>query len=317
MKNAWYEIIQTKNRRGKNLYEKYHLDFDKEITKHKKSQGKKFTVLLTHDVDKIYPSIKYKIYIFIKQLLKGNINKSIKALFNSKKNYWTFHQIQELEDKYGAKSTWFFLTAKKDIQELLNPLGQINYKIEDKKLKEEIRKIIQNKNEIGLHTGYYSFKDVNEIKKEKKRLEQTIGEKIIGIRNHYLMFDIKNTWNAQTKAGFLYDSTLGYTNRIGTITGKYESFETNKISPESKLLEIPLNIMDKNITNINDKELKQIINTVADEKGVLVINFHNSIFDINLYPKMDHKYELLLKEAKKRNAWMPTMKEYYNFIKSK
>ncbi len=75
--------------------------------------GKKFAVCPTHDVDAIYPSNLTIAYEAVQALRKLQISKSLKMLLgqvNKHINPWlNFAQITELEAKYGAKSSFYFL----------------------------------------------------------------------------------------------------------------------------------------------------------------------------------------------------------------
>jgi peptidoglycan/xylan/chitin deacetylase (PgdA/CDA1 family) len=66
----------------------------------------------------------------------------------------------ELEKKYDAKSTFYFMTADRDPK-------RFRYNIED--IAEEVREIADNGWEVGLHGGYYSFNDIEAVKREKRR----------------------------------------------------------------------------------------------------------------------------------------------------
>lgn len=323
-KMNWFEKIKEKQKKENKFHKKFHPSFERPLEKPKKGTGDKFTVLFTHDIDRIYPTTKYKIYFFLKNFFKGQIKNGFYILFGRTNPQWTFKKISALEKKYGVKSTWFIMTAKKDIPEKWNPLGLRNYKQGDKKLVKELKQLLKNDCEIGLHPGYYSFNNYKLMKEEKKALEKMIGKKVTGVRNHYLMFDAYKTWKIQQKLGFLYDSTIGSSRLVGALTGEYTSFWTKKYDKETNILELPLNIMDttlffhqkRNIKNAKE-EMKRIFEKVKKQKGILVINFHNTTFDEELYPQVTGFYEYLLQIAKTNKAWTPTMGEYHNYKKNK
>ena len=147
-------------------------------------QNKKFAVVLTHDVDRVYPSWKYRCLISAKLLSSLRMKKSLHIFAKKENPYETFRKIIALEERYEAKSSFYFLTSDRDI-------GKVRYRIDD--LTEEIRYIRDKNWEVGLHGGYYSYGSAEEIKKEKERLERVLGTRVIGYRNHYLRFNIPNT----------------------------------------------------------------------------------------------------------------------------
>ena len=75
------------------------------------------------------------------------------------------------------------------------------------------------------------------LKKEKESLEQILDHKVLGIRQHYLNMNDK-TWGIQYDAGFMYDSSLGFTDKIG-----FKGSKTGPFHPlNNDFLEIPLAI---------------------------------------------------------------------------
>lgn len=323
-KMNWFQKIKEKQKKERNFHKKYHQDYVKPLKEIKYRKGEKFTILFSHDIDRIYPTIKYKIYFSLIKILKGKIKEGLNILTGKENPQWTFKKIRSLEEKYGVKSTWFIMTAKKDISEKWNPFGFRNYKRGDKKLVNELEALIKKGHEIGLHPGYYSFNNYKSMKDEKRALEKMIKTKITGVRNHYLMFDAEKTWKIQQKAGFLYDSTIGSSKLVGPLNGKYSSFWTSKYDDKTNILELPLHVMDTTIFFHQKKdlktamrEIKRIIEEVKKSRGIIVINFHNTTFDENLYPGVTEFYEYILKLAKANNAWTPTMKEYYETERNK
>src|SRR5665647_2840379 len=100
--------------------------------------------------------------------------------------------------------------------------------------------------EVGLHGGYYSFDNLEAIKKEKKRLEVVLGKKVLGFRNHYLRFKTPDSWEILADASFRYDSTFGHSNSAGFRNGMCHPFRPYNLKEdrEIRILEIPLVIMD-------------------------------------------------------------------------
>ncbi len=78
--------------------------------------GKKFAVCLTHDIDVIYPEKIYMIIGTAKAFAKGNLTDAIKTPFcricKKFNPYWNFREIIELEAKYNAKSSFYFLALR-------------------------------------------------------------------------------------------------------------------------------------------------------------------------------------------------------------
>ncbi|MCD5401167.1 polysaccharide deacetylase family protein, partial [candidate division NPL-UPA2 bacterium] len=201
-------------------------------------KGKNFAVCLTHDIDAIYPypSRLSTIYNASKSLKEGQFKDAFKILFsniNKKWNQlWNLKDIMVLEEKYEAKSSFYFLALNEKDRDF-------NFKVED--LEQELRHIVENGWEVGLHGGHKAYNNLDEIVKEKERLEKVLGKKVVGYRNHYLRFRVPETWELLSKVGFKYDTTFGYADCVGFRNGMCHPFKpfnlnTNK---EINILEIP------------------------------------------------------------------------------
>jgi hypothetical protein len=113
----------------------------------------------------------------------------------------------------------------------------------------EIRKIIEwlreRGVENGVHPGYDTFGCAEELQREVEILRSAIGEERLGGRQHYLRW-CPDTWVDWENCGLMYDSTVGYHDRIGFRAGTCIPYRPWLLSQdrEAELLEIPLIVMD-------------------------------------------------------------------------
>ena len=278
-------------------------------------EDKKFAVCLTHDIDAVYPyTSKLSIlYNAAKLLTQHQIKSAFKTLFSSitkKWNpYWNFKDIMALEEKYNAKSSFYFLTLNKGDLDF-------NFKIED--LEHEIGNIADNGWEVGLHGGHEAYNKLDVIKEKKKRLEKVLGTKVIGYRNHYLKFKVPDTWELLSKAGFKYDTTFGYADMVGFRNGMCHPFKPFNLylNKEIDIFEIPLTIMDCTLFDYMKLDMegawevaKMLIDTVEKYNGVVTILWHNTFMagDNLMF------YEKMLKYCYEKGAWMTSGKEIYEW----
>jgi peptidoglycan/xylan/chitin deacetylase (PgdA/CDA1 family) len=277
--------------------------------------GKKFAVCLTHDIDVVYPDKLCIIIRTAKAFSHRNIKESIKlplCRINKKWNpCWNFREIIELEAKYNAKSSLYFLALRPGEKDF-------NYKIED--LKDELKFISDHGWEIGLHGGHESYNNLEDIKEKKKRLENVLGKEIIGYRNHYLRFKVPDTWELLSKANFKYDTTFGYSDCAGFRNGMCHPFKPYNINTGKQIdiIEIPLIVMDRTLfrdyMRLDVKKswelIKSLIDKVEQYNGVITILWHNntSIDDQGL-----KYYEKFLKYVSDKNAWITSGEEIYKW----
>ncbi|WP_367121914.1 polysaccharide deacetylase family protein [Methanohalophilus sp. DAL1] len=279
--------------------------------------GKKFAVCLTHDIDDILPPAKHTLLssLFCMKFLDADRFK--KQVLWKKKGmqdspYLNFREIMELEQKYDAKSSFYFITTEKD------PV-RFRYNIED--IETELSEIIDNGFEVGLHGGYYAYNSLETIIKEKERLEKTLGKKVIGYRNHYLRFKVPDTWELLSKAGFKYDTTLGYSDKPGFRNGMCHPFKPYNLNTneECNILEIPLVIMDGAMFSCSKtfetawQYSKDIIDTVERYNGVITLLWHNNVFNCPFRDDWKKLYEKILKCCYEKDAWMTSGEEIFEW----
>ena len=141
-------------------------------------------------------------YNAAKSLKEHQIKTALKIPFYKTDKNWNplcnFGDIMALEGKYDAKSSFYFLTLNKGDLDF-------NFKVDD--FEREIGNIDDNGWEVGLHGGHNAYTNLEEIKEKKKRLENVLGKKVIGYRNHFLKFKVPDTWELLSKAEFKYDKT--------------------------------------------------------------------------------------------------------------
>ena len=295
-----------------------HKDFNIEYP-----DNKKFSVILTHDVDDIYIKLRhllFSFYYFQENKDKTYIFKLLKGLINKKNtNYNNFNKIIAIEKKYGAKSTFYFLTSPNDI---------FGTKYNLQELSSEIYEIINEGCEIGFHTGYHMFNNLEGIINEKKKMERFTRKKIKGVRNHVLRFKTPDSWNILAKAGFKYDNSYGYSDMIGFRNGMCHPFHPYDLNKNKliNILEIPLNIQDWTLRmemrkNVHEswEYIKNLIDTTEKYNGVLTILWHNWTFAFPVSiggifgREWTTLYEKIIRYAVQKKAWITNCSDFYKF----
>lgn len=268
---------------------------------------KGFFVVLSHDVDNITDK---NIYVLLSRLAKClhylkklQLKRCIRQLkftfkrFISRNNpYYNFDKYMSIEEDFGFRSTFFFMCGKK---------GRYGARYNIEQVKQIMRKMSEQGWEVGLHTNYDSYDDVEKIKIEKAAVEKALGGEIFGCRNHYLRFKVPDTWEKLKEAGFKYDSSLGFTDMTGFRAGIAFPFLPYNLSEEHiiRIMEIPLAIMD--VAILPDKgpenawlEIKNILDETKNVNGVIAINFHQRILYEEEFPGWGDVYIKILKYIK-------------------
>jgi len=294
--------------------------------------GHRFIVSLTHDVD--HPGVRYHLcdhtmFGFLYRALVGSVidfcrgRRSLrqvvtnwKAAFSlplvfagRAKDFWNqLDRYPELEEELA--STFFVIPTKGDAgvdsQGRVNAKRASRYALED--IADDLKKLLSANREIAVH-GVDAWRDSAKGRDECKRVQEITGTAETGIRMHWLYFDSQSPATLE-KAGFSYDSTVGYNETIGYRAGTTQVFKHVEVD---RLLELPLHIMDTamfypsymNLSNDRARGAMQpLIDNVTRFGGVLTINWH----DRSLGPERlwGDAYVTLLHDLRARTPWFAT-----------
>jgi hypothetical protein len=183
----------------------------------------------------------------------------------------------------------------------------------------QVNRLLGEGREVGLH-GIDAWRDCAKGHVELERIRQITGESEIGVRMHWLFFDEKSPATLE-KAGFSYDSTVGYNETVGYRAGTTQAFRPLDVE---RMLELPMHIMDTALfypsyLDLSPKQaravVKPIVENVARFGGVLTVNWH----DRSLAPERlwNDFYVGLLEDLKSRGAWFPTASQAVSWFKKR
>lgn len=282
--------------------------------------GAKFALFLSHDIDKIHDRELF--YMLgsanhIRRMLMGGEKGSVglalrrlgRALFSPKLPEQDFQTILDIEARHGFRSTFFVLHDRGGCRK-----GS-RYPLTAPALRRIVRMIEAAGGEIGLHGGYYRFNLAAGYRESRELLRTTLGVEAIGIRNHFLRFSGPETWLAQEAAGFRYDATFGYSDRLGPREGRIGPFipEDPATGRKMDLVELPLTIMDMTLfrnLGLNGKEALEAawkaIEPLIQAGGLVSLLWHNDYFNEPEYADWQWTYEQLLERLAAMNPWCAT-----------
>jgi peptidoglycan/xylan/chitin deacetylase (PgdA/CDA1 family) len=281
--------------------------------------AKEFAVCLTHDVDEVKKTYQW-LTRPARSILHGDfpgLKRQFLLFFNKLKGdepYWTFRDIAEIEQRFNARSTFFFLkeSGKPTIHSpsTWNLYGR-NHSFTDPCFLEAVKVVALNGSEIGIHGSFYSYIKPGLIETETRELKEASGEEIYGIRQHHLNLSTPLTWRYQAAAGLIYDSSLGYKNRLGFRWGTTFPFFPFDGSKPLPIYELPLSIMD--ICLMGSKDPLDECFAIADEvelvHGVLTILWHPPVFNSLEFPGAKEIYSSLIERAQSRSGWVASGRE--------
>lgn len=260
-----------------------------------------FSILPTHDIDFAYyyknkfTAFKKLIYHFIKRkstLILSDIN------FIKTKNdpYDSYNLLMDDAEKLNTKAHFFFMNGGKSYHDN-------NYQIHEAKLKVILNNIKNRGHRIGIHPSYNSYNDLSQFQMELDDLQNKIDYKISFGRQHFLRFDVSETWNVWEKSHMEWDSTMGYSDVIGFRCGICQSFPVFDFNKRErlKLMEKPLMLMDvtlKDYSTLSPVEaivkVESLMNTVKKHHGEFVYLWHNSSFTLDNWEAYKPVYDSII-----------------------
>ena len=295
--------------------------------------GYSFVAALTHDVD--HPSLRahgadHTVAGFLYRALAGSIRQALKGRLRwlevlrnwaaalqwplvyaglTSDPWLRFVEYPKLEGGAG-RSTFFVIPfAKTPGKKGDGPAPHFRaaaYGAQD--IQNEIRTLRNSGSEIGLH-GIDAWWGVERAQMEFDEIRRVSDCSELGVRMHWLYFS-DQTLEVLDKAGFDYDSTVGYNGTVGYRCGTGQVF---KPLQASRLLELPLIVMDTALfypdhLNLHPRDawnrVKQLMNQATALGGAFTINWHDrSIFAERQWGEF---YRSTVQELAGRGGWITT-----------
>ena len=151
----------------------------------------------------------------------------------------------DVGDRIGSPSSFYFICGR------THPRLDALYDPELPTIRHLIRHIHERGHYVGLHPSYNTYNNPDLICSEASRLQRILQqEKVnqmqLGCRMHYLRWKWPITANGLEKAGFYYDSTLGYADRPGFRCGTCHPYQMfDPVAQRSlRLIQYPLIAME-------------------------------------------------------------------------
>lgn len=221
-------------------------------------------IIMTHDLDAIHKThaIRLKQTTFhgfnsLRAMLKGEwiisyrkIEKAVQFLI-SNEEYLPF--LEYCKPSYQGSQHRIILNvyggtteSKRSLKERLIDPG---YDVNNQAIKTKMRELLECGIQIGIHPGFNSWNNFEQLLKEKQNLENSIGSDINLCRQHWLRFSFADTWKIQSKCGIGEDFTLGFNDRSGFRNGAATSFHpfNENLTSELPVNSWPLILMDSHL----------------------------------------------------------------------
>ncbi len=246
--------------------------------------NRKYRFISTVDIDKAYAFLHQGLFLSVVgkfRALKGGYDKERSEILNGrhsdpfdKSDYFQHHHM-----KHNLKPIFFILVGDR---------GRFdkNLSIKKKAMKTMVKNLALWA-EVGIHPSYGSFGNKKKVATEMNRLNAFKDVRIAKSRQHYLRFQLPQTYRYLDELGISEEYSLGYADlpgfRAGTCT-PFRFFDLTQ-NKETKMKVVPLVVMDVTLSNylgLNKEEaraeIKKLVDNVKDVDGTFVSLWHNSSF---------------------------------------
>ena len=228
------------------------------------------------------------------------------------RDFWyQFDHYVEIEG--GARSTFFVIPRKgvAGCDRAGNSVAARAASYDAADLATHLQKLKSDGKEIGVH-GIDAWRDSSAGSGEGEIISRLTDAGSLGIRMHWLYFDEQSPAELE-RAGFIYDSTVGYNETVGYRAGTTQVYRPLACD---RLLELPMHAMDTalfypsylNLSPVQAREkMSPLIASTVRFGGVFTVNWH----DRSLAPERlwDGAYRDLLAECRAAGAWFATAGE--------
>jgi len=255
---------------------------------------KDFQFVLTHDVDAL---LKYQDWPHVLRTALGDIIKrrQIPAAFTRIQEYRRicrkkmldpfdhFDGLMDQAEAIGLKAHFFFMSGSSCEYDRRTP-----YPIHHPKTLAILHNIHQRGHIVGFHPGYRTFRDEDLWQEEREKIQSVWPYPLQIGRQHYLRFQVPDTWQIWENQQMTIDSTCGYADCEGFRCGTGKSFSVFNVLTrrQLKLKEQPLIFMEQRSSGTGgydsispfEHRMPEILRRAIALQTPVTLLFHNHVF---------------------------------------
>ena len=254
-------------------------------------EGREYAVVLSHDVDFIpggkLDIVKQGVKTLARHLIRERspmeaIRAGVglsKAMLLGRDPYGCLPEMIAREKALDVQASYQVAVGHR------HPVD-VNYRIENDRIRDYLRVITDKQFELCLHGSYRSTENTDWYAEEVELLSERL-ERPVGSRQHFLSFDYDALFGIQEKSGIQFDMSMGFPDRIGPRAGfsfPYFPWNIEQNRPYN-VLEISLFLMDVTLRSYmhlrSDDAWAAITETLdglRDKRGGVSVVWHPIVF---------------------------------------
>ncbi len=260
-----------------------------------KRKNKTYQMRLTHDIDRVrkYGSMPRELLIgaslAIKHRKPGLAKKHLLGLIKTRLGYCkdpydSYDELMDVSEQIGGTGYFYFMAEETGDSDK-------RYEVLSPDVTSVIENIIKRGHDVGLHPGIGSYRSYEKLHRQKEKLDQLLGYRNYGGRQHYLQWKAPDTWRLYEQVGLTHDSSVGYAEMPGFRCGICLPFYVFDAlaGKQLNLREIPLITMDRSLYSpqyhnagdfeARDNLLRSIKENIKKVSGNYCFLFHNTFSD--------------------------------------
>ena len=254
-------------------------------------EGREYAVVLSHDVDFIpggkFDIVKQGVKTLARHLIRERspmeaIRAGVglsKAMLLGRDPYGCLPEMIAREKALDVQASYQVAVGHR------HPVD-VNYRIENDRIRDYLRVITDKQFELCLHGSYRSTENTDWYAEEVELLSERL-KRPVGSRQHFLSFDYDALFGIQEKSGIQFDMSMGFPDRSGPRAGfsfPYFPWNIEQDRPYN-VLEISLFLMDVTLRSYmhlrSDDAWAAITETLdglRDKRGGVSVVWHPIVF---------------------------------------
>ncbi len=193
--------------------------------------------------------------------------------------YDTFDEMRRIHAERGLKPIIFFLTS-----------GYGKYDKSISPQNETFKELVGQTMKFGnpaIHPSYRSAGKPAILQKEIRMLSKITGADILSSRQHYLKFNLPESYRQYLEAGIVREYSMGFASHSGFRAGTSKPFHFYDLENETEtsLIITPFQVMDRTLKDYMKlspisavEKIKKLIDAVRSVNGTFVSIWHNEAF---------------------------------------
>ena len=273
--------------------------------------GATYALVLSHDIDFIPSNFMDTAKQGLKTILRHLVLERdpvdaayaaagfVRAIIRGRDPYGCVPDIIEREKGLGVRASFQVAVGRRH-------QSDVNYRIEDNRIRDYLRVIPDSGLDLCLHGSYRSTENPAWYLEEVALLTERLG-KPLGSRQHFLSFDYDALFAAQERAGIQYDMSMGFPDHAGPRAGfshPYFPFCLRENRPYN-VLQISLFLMDvtlrsyMGLTIARAREaVETVLNDLCSTRGCVSAVWHPIVFGAARDPGYDRLFWYMVERVR-------------------